>query len=697
MTENEFLEPVLRRLKVSPQIECVVLENVPNIAKMLEGQDRSSYSLWVDGLTQCGFIEHAYVILKTAAAGDLHHRVRLLSVHTRGAFHPAAALMRLLDSGEVDSGASTMSETQKSNVFAFTTGLSETRAQFKGSMMVTFGALPAYNTALNVALYVRGAYYKLSPWLAARCSGLPDDYQSVWDFGDGDRGPRKQPLQTCVSTALGNMVSPLQARELGYAIASEWLAPRKLADVSTLEGAPALRPDETFGYDSGVPTEFPRTRGEAEATLCFSSTSTGMWHRAVGRPFHRVGPAASLDVLCDEALRSGELHCVTSLTELNRCADDTSLHEHHRRHAARQYARIQSEANEELRQVSRLALTRVKRSHGGRRCTWAQCDSCLRWRRLTLAPAGASQLPDHWTCSMNPDPPFNHCDIAEEEMDVDEGAPGWNDDATTDPFTAESDRWLTVASDQVSSPMCLKRQQALQCSIANPSFLSLNFDFYFKSRTAEELEARGAELKRRRAGTLVLVVDHGDQEAAETPQDEPRPAREEGGGEDHEEVDDDVSDGEAGSAGEEEDDEEARPIKIIKHHVYSGAKAGSLYNVYVKVRYEDGLMAGGDCRAMEPAEHVCATIEGSAVLAAYCRTERGQAIAKYVPALVLVANEIVDDVERARREGAISAVIAAAAIRRGVDERFIAKRQKLWPRSGRSEDMSAQLMHDGAT
>ena len=100
---------------------------------------------------------------------------------------------------------------------------------------------------------------------------------------------------------------------------------------------------------------------------------------------------------------------------------------------------------------------------------------------------------------MNPDPPFNHCDIAEEEMDVDEGAPGWNDDATTDPFTAESDRWLTVASDQVSSPMCLKRQQALQCSITNPSFLSLNFDFYFKSRTAEELEARGAELKRRRA------------------------------------------------------------------------------------------------------------------------------------------------------------------------------------------------------
>ena len=90
LTEQTMLEPVIERLGRAPQIEVVVLENVPNLACMLEGQDRSSYSVWVEGLERVGFTEHAYVTLPTSASGDLHHRVRLLSVHTRGAFHPAA-------------------------------------------------------------------------------------------------------------------------------------------------------------------------------------------------------------------------------------------------------------------------------------------------------------------------------------------------------------------------------------------------------------------------------------------------------------------------------------------------------------------------------------------------------------------------------------------------------------------------------
>jgi site-specific DNA-cytosine methylase len=218
LTETTMLQPVLERLAQAPQIECVILENVPNFAKALDGQDRSSYSFWVEGLTECGFSEHAYVILPTEAAGDLHHRTRLLSVHTRGSFHPAAALMRLLDV-EQESPQPRKKTLAASATFAFTTGLSENRASYKGSVGATFGHLPAYNTNLNLALFVRGSYYKLSPWLATRCSGLPDDYQSVWDFSSRRDRPRKQPLVTSLATALGNMVSPLQARELGYAIA----------------------------------------------------------------------------------------------------------------------------------------------------------------------------------------------------------------------------------------------------------------------------------------------------------------------------------------------------------------------------------------------------------------------------------------------------------------------------------------------
>ena len=62
------------------------LRNVPAFLKVLEGQDRSSYAMWIEGIEQAGFTEHAYVTLPTAC-GDLHHRTRLLSVHTRGCFH----------------------------------------------------------------------------------------------------------------------------------------------------------------------------------------------------------------------------------------------------------------------------------------------------------------------------------------------------------------------------------------------------------------------------------------------------------------------------------------------------------------------------------------------------------------------------------------------------------------------------------
>ena len=145
-----MLEPVISRLAAAPQIECVVMENVPNFAKTLDGQDRSSYSFWVEGLTRCGFSEHAYVILPTAAAGDLHHRVRLLSVHTRGSFHPAAALMRLLEVNEDEAaGIDSMSEETptSSEAFAFTTGLSEARAFHKGCIGHVFGALPLCHCA----------------------------------------------------------------------------------------------------------------------------------------------------------------------------------------------------------------------------------------------------------------------------------------------------------------------------------------------------------------------------------------------------------------------------------------------------------------------------------------------------------------------------------------------------------------------
>ena len=798
LTEETMLDPVLERLENAPQIECVVLENVPNFARCLDGQERSSYSYWVKGLNECGFTEHAYVILPTAAAGDLHYRTRLLSVSTKGAFHPAAALMRLLTVDE-DVGASSSSSNapllltneaaDHSEVFAFTTGLSETRHQAKGDIGHVFGHLPAYNTGLNVALYVRGSYYKLSPWLAARCSGLPDDYQSVWDFGDGKDKPKTRPTQTCLATALGNMVSPLQARELGFAIAREWKEPRQLASVSMLANAPNL----PLEYSGSVPYEFPTTR--AEATLCFSSVASGRWHRITGRAFHRVGPAATLDQLCDEALRREEISHLTSFTDLNRCVDEAALKPHHRKAAAVQYERIQTKANDALRKESKLALKPKGKKIGGRKCVWAQCDECLRWRRLNLPPAGAAELPDRWVCSMNPSPPYNRCDMQEEEMAEDECSRDWVPGFTApeEPFTADNDRWLIAMSERIGPNFGwedVKRRQMKDFA----------FDHYFKSRTAKELEARANELKRRRSGAIVpaasqeeeespqeqtaeaekgmwailgklggrvaqvgervqgkyegkeggvnwfygyvtsvdvatgcvgIKYDDGDKEEGVQPKfvkvyscgaevdaglaaiEEAKAIEKVAAAEEVAVLEGDAVEGageEEGEEGEgwkearasfldqgeeEEGEEDDRDLKVFnvpaaeitRHHIYGGAQAGSLTNVYVRIRYSDGTFTNDDKSSFEPSWPLAATPDGPEVLVKYCRSKAGQGMAKYLPANVIEATTVVDAVEAARRKGVMSAVKEAAMIRAISAERVEAKRKReaedgdnVWPR-----------------
>ncbi|KAJ8396622.1 hypothetical protein AAFF_G00016880 [Aldrovandia affinis] len=47
---------------------------------------------------------------------------------------------------------------------------------------------------------------------------------------------------------------------------------------------------------------------------------------------------------------------------------------------------------------------------------WAQCDDCLKWRKL---PDGIepNSLPDEWFCHMNPDPQYRFCRVEEEPED----------------------------------------------------------------------------------------------------------------------------------------------------------------------------------------------------------------------------------------------------------------------------------------
>ncbi|MED6264610.1 hypothetical protein CHARACLAT_016518, partial [Characodon lateralis] len=55
---------------------------------------------------------------------------------------------------------------------------------------------------------------------------------------------------------------------------------------------------------------------------------------------------------------------------------------------------------------------------------WAQCDECLRWRKL---PDGIdiNKLPDKWFCYLNPDPQFRSCKVEEEPEDSDDDQPSY--------------------------------------------------------------------------------------------------------------------------------------------------------------------------------------------------------------------------------------------------------------------------------
>ncbi|NP_001084903.1 MORC family CW-type zinc finger 3 S homeolog [Xenopus laevis] len=48
---------------------------------------------------------------------------------------------------------------------------------------------------------------------------------------------------------------------------------------------------------------------------------------------------------------------------------------------------------------------------------WVQCDSCLKWRKV---PDAMGKLADKWYCSMNTDPQFRDCTVAEEPEDDDD-------------------------------------------------------------------------------------------------------------------------------------------------------------------------------------------------------------------------------------------------------------------------------------
>ena len=292
-------------------------------------------------------------------------------------------------------------------------------------------------------------------------------------------------------------------------------------------------------------------------------------------------------------------------------------------------------------------------------------------------------MPENWTCSMNDKPPFNRCDAPEEVMDESEVCPEWKHESADEPFIAESDRWLVTAAQGVGSAAgwdAVKREQMLRCNIAAVPFSPLPFDYYFKSRATHELQARADELTVRRSGAIVpsATQEHTDtdtsrSDAAITVEGEA--AAEEG------RASYDVEAGSEASGEVDGDEDDVAPAEILRHHVYSGRRDGSLYNVYVRIRYTDGSTTGDSSGSVEPSEPLCATTDGPNILAAYCGTKQGQMMSRYVPQYVFEAGQVLSNVQRACRAGALGAWREAAAIRTAAAERSEVKRRKYMPRN----------------
>ena len=470
---EELLGPVFERLRQAPAIETVVLENVPEFVQPLDLQERSSYTMWIEGLETCGFTQHAYVLLPTTATGDLHGRTRLLSVHTRkSGFHPAAALSSLLED-DVDATMSNANATApKRKGFAFNCGLSQNRFEANGrKLRPSFGRLPAYNSNLNVIIFWDGVYYQISPWLAGRASALPDAWQSV-----AVQGKRKCPGTGVQASALANMVSPLQARELGFVIGSEWKEPRLLADVSALKNATRL----PQVFRGNLPDEFPCSKSRystgGSVVLCFSHCS-GQWHRVgVGLAWRLTPAISTLDELCAQAVKRKKLKPFMGLTDLRRATEDKELSAFHRRCASMQLSLAEELFAEKVAsRPPKMTESELANS------TWMQCDSCSKWRRMPKCFAPSEQAAEQlvsWTCTMLP----IACEAPEETLDNHEEE-HWRCEHT---YTQANDSWLLKAADTFGSDSS-QWKAIKRAGLREAAFL---LDFYFRSRTAEQLGKR---------------------------------------------------------------------------------------------------------------------------------------------------------------------------------------------------------------
>ena len=148
--------------------------------------------------------------------------------------------------------------------------------------------------------------------------------------------------------------------------------------------------------------------------------------------------------------------------------------------------------------------------------------------------------------------------------------------------------------------------------------------------------ADSAENEKHSEGAVALSPSLSTQPTAALEDDEDEEGADEGTADEDDEGTDEAAnesaaDGDNDDADGDVDDSmqvDVAVSKVLRHYVYRGARAGSLYNVYAKLLFEDGSCSMG---GVEPVEPLAKSESGREALRAYVKTKKGAKIAKYLP------------------------------------------------------------------
>ena len=236
--------------------------------------------------------------------------------------------------------------------------------------------------------------------------------------------------------------------------------------------------------------------------------------------------------------------------------------------------------------------------------SWVACDRCGKWRRLPAALDDAEG--EKWYCELSTDRRRNHC-AAEEEV--------W--DSGREDVIESTDGAPSQASSAFAPPAAtahalgIPLREAIPGVVFSTQLLSPEDELQHAPPPRAlpgEQQQQSAGPCSTQAGALPQTSRGGEGrgEGQEGPQ-QLRPALE---AEKQVHVDDALA--------------ALGVTKVVRHWVYSGAKPGSLHNVYVSLAFSDGRTTRSAFVPSQP-------LLGSRVLLAYLDSKDGGRIRRYVP------------------------------------------------------------------